>query len=391
MLLGMRFSPKGKFLTAVGLTMEAPPGGGFQLGMGGTGGKETFNLWNVESQQVIEKIEMSDGGTGGISFFEPPVFSPDERLVAYSIVKPHVVDDGGAPKRGFSGVRIRETATGKEKVTHPLMAHQVLRFLDDGKTLVGAVHAPQNLAVQTCDIETGKSNTTVSRRGAETSALGTVTLSPDGEVVASTVTDHRINLWQVRTGRKLATLSGPRDKFLMYQPNLVGGGPRPFGRPLRFSEDCRRLVGLAFFGDKPPGPGVVIGSQTKNGEVKATVWDVERFCCVQGQNGRSQHPGQGDGQSLADDNDGADVSPTPVGSEGETAPPADTKPPPKTRRARTWTSADGQHKACAELVRTDGDDVILKTEDGRVIRVPLEKLSRADQSYVRVMSRQSQK
>jgi hypothetical protein len=50
---------------------------------------------------------------------------------------------------------------------------------------------------------------------------------------------------------------------------------------------------------------------------------------------------------------------------------------------RTWTDATGKHKRVAAFQRLEGDFVFLRTEEGKETKVPLEKLSEADQSYAR--------
>ncbi|MBI1247610.1 TIGR02281 family clan AA aspartic protease [bacterium] len=54
-----------------------------------------------------------------------------------------------------------------------------------------------------------------------------------------------------------------------------------------------------------------------------------------------------------------------------------------TAPARTWKSADGNHNVEAELVKVDGDNVVLKRADGQTISVPLNRLSAADQEFVK--------
>ena len=50
--------------------------------------------------------------------------------------------------------------------------------------------------------------------------------------------------------------------------------------------------------------------------------------------------------------------------------------------ARKWTSSDGQFSVEAELVEAKGGNVRLKRQDGKVITVPVSKLSKADQDYL---------
>ena len=52
-------------------------------------------------------------------------------------------------------------------------------------------------------------------------------------------------------------------------------------------------------------------------------------------------------------------------------------------QARKWTDKSGSYSLQAEFVELAGDQVVLKREDGKSARVPLEKLSVADQEYVR--------
>ena len=50
---------------------------------------------------------------------------------------------------------------------------------------------------------------------------------------------------------------------------------------------------------------------------------------------------------------------------------------------RTWRAATGSYTVRATFVALESDNVTLKKADGRVITVPLEKLSRVDQEYVK--------
>jgi hypothetical protein len=56
---------------------------------------------------------------------------------------------------------------------------------------------------------------------------------------------------------------------------------------------------------------------------------------------------------------------------------------------RSWTSADGKVTIMAALVALKGVVVALKRADGRVMEVPLEKLSPADQAYARSRAKKS--
>ncbi|QEG21666.1 SHD1 domain-containing protein [Mariniblastus fucicola] len=49
--------------------------------------------------------------------------------------------------------------------------------------------------------------------------------------------------------------------------------------------------------------------------------------------------------------------------------------------ARTWKSANGKFNLTATLVEVDGDEVVLKKEDGSTMKIALSKLSDSDQTY----------
>lgn len=51
--------------------------------------------------------------------------------------------------------------------------------------------------------------------------------------------------------------------------------------------------------------------------------------------------------------------------------------------ARMWKSADGGYQVEAEFVNVDGDKVVLKRADGRIITVPLNRLSTEDQEFIK--------
>ena len=56
---------------------------------------------------------------------------------------------------------------------------------------------------------------------------------------------------------------------------------------------------------------------------------------------------------------------------------------------RTWTDSSGQFTITAEVVAVDGDQVQLRTEDGKEIAVPVTRLSSADQAFLKGRDRDS--
>lgn len=51
--------------------------------------------------------------------------------------------------------------------------------------------------------------------------------------------------------------------------------------------------------------------------------------------------------------------------------------------SRIWTDASGQHKIEAELLRKTDSDVVLLRQDGREVTLPIAKLSKTDQTFLR--------
>lgn len=54
---------------------------------------------------------------------------------------------------------------------------------------------------------------------------------------------------------------------------------------------------------------------------------------------------------------------------------------------RTWTDSTGEYRIEASLVRVVGDTVVLKKQDGKITRVPIDRLSRDDQRIARAYLR----
>jgi hypothetical protein len=59
--------------------------------------------------------------------------------------------------------------------------------------------------------------------------------------------------------------------------------------------------------------------------------------------------------------------------------------------ARNWTSSSGKFSVEAELVESKGGNVRLKLKSGKIITVPLAKLSKADQAYLKTLAKKKDK
>jgi len=53
------------------------------------------------------------------------------------------------------------------------------------------------------------------------------------------------------------------------------------------------------------------------------------------------------------------------------------------QKSRTWTDASGAHKIEAVMVKQSGDVVELKKSDGAIVKIPIDKLSAADQEFLK--------
>jgi hypothetical protein len=98
-------------------------------------------------------------------------------------------------------------------------------------------------------------------------------------------------------------------------------------------------------------------------------------------------------EAAEDANDGGETSTASKGPSREDAPAmpeAETEPKTAERSdvaskkaMRTWTSADGKFTVRAQFVKAIAGTVHLHLEDGRTIRVPMEKLSEDDRRSLR--------
>ena len=57
------------------------------------------------------------------------------------------------------------------------------------------------------------------------------------------------------------------------------------------------------------------------------------------------------------------------------------------RKLRTWTDSTGTRKVQARFIELDGENVVLQRQDGKQVRVPLERLSNADRAFAQRASR----
>ncbi len=197
-------------------------------------------------------------------------------------------------------------------------------------TLVVCTAAPFSIVL--FDLKTGRPKWTsrASKRDMLISATG---LSLSGRIAASVYPPgSKVRLWDTHTGRELTTLPGPGGKT-RYPGDMVFDTEKP----LTFSPDEKYLAGAS------------------RGDGTVSLWNIEEFA--------PQAPSE----------------PQP-----HAPPERRTHQRPKTEpEFRTWTSDDGQFTVEAKLVKTSGDVITLKRKTGEEIDVPIEKLSKKDQEFIR--------
>lgn len=74
------------------------------------------------------------------------------------------------------------------------------------------------------------------------------------------------------------------------------------------------------------------------------------------------------------------AAPPPAATASSPAPSA--SPPPAATASRTWTDSSGKFTIEAKYISFDGGQVTLQQPDGKQLRLPLDKLSAADRTYV---------
>ena len=169
---------------------------------------QSFTSWLEGTKTILrnektgKKLELDAGERPGSA-----AFSPDNKLIA---VGEAVSLPGGPEGRGYSVMRVFDTATGK--LVHKLDAgskgYGAVRpvFSPDGKLLaVGN----RNYETRIFEVATGKQLHLLPKRMTQEIAF-----SPDGNTLAATYVDGHLGLWDVESGKELHMVeSGCREIY----------------------------------------------------------------------------------------------------------------------------------------------------------------------------------
>jgi WD40 repeat protein len=223
-------SAQGAHTSGVACVAFSPDGGR----LASVGGDGVIRVWSVGDTGTLTQLVKFEGqaptGASGFSPLSTVCFSSDNRYVAAA----------GAD----SVVRVWDVQTKSE--VRGLRGHTdwvtSVAFSPDGRFLA-SVAAEKDNSVRVFELpalDTG------SAAGGHMLAVNAVAVSPNGQFVATAGTDQTIKIWDIKTGKEVATLIGNADTpfALAYLTNdsVVMGGSLP-------TRDTGRLH---FWGTTPP-------------------------------------------------------------------------------------------------------------------------------------------
>ncbi len=207
------------------------------------GGDGALRVWSVGENGSLVQLVKFDGqatpnSTTGFSPLSTVAFSPDNRFVAAA----------GAD----SVVRVWDVQTKSE--VRGLRGHTdwvtSVAFSPDGR-FVASVAAEKDNTLRVFEIPPLDN---ASAAGGHLLAVNAVAVSPNGKFVATAATDQTIKVWDIATGKEVATLIGNADTpfaiAFLGNDGVVMGGSLP-------TRDTGRLH---FWGTTPPRLGTLVAT-----------------------------------------------------------------------------------------------------------------------------------
>ena len=214
------------------------------------GGDGAVRVWTVAENGVIAPLHRFDGqatpsSSTGFSPLSTVAFSPDGRFVAA----------GGAD----AVVRVWDVQTKTE--VRGLRGHSdwvtSVFFTPDGR-FVASVAAEKDNTVRVFELPVLDS---AGAGGGHMLAVNAVAVSPNGKFVATAGTDQTIKVWDIATGKEVATLIGNAD--VPFAIAFLGNDALVMGVGLQTRDTGR----LHFWGVTPPR----LGTSVPTGEVYTIV------------------------------------------------------------------------------------------------------------------------
>jgi WD40 repeat protein len=168
----------------------------------GVGRKNRLRIWEVATGKQVTDVPgvmRPLPGTGEVSGFAlfDVALSRDNKTLAYA--------------QSFGVITLVDVASGKARDLKRVDGPEDLgvAFSPDGKTLAAA--GGHSHSIRFWDVATGREKADPSVHGASVYALS---LSPDGQLLASGGRDYTIKLWDRKTGEYLHTFRGPQSDIV---------------------------------------------------------------------------------------------------------------------------------------------------------------------------------
>lgn len=161
---------------------------------------QSLNMWDVAEGRVLYSLPRDPK-----AYFEFCAFSPDGKILA--------IGEGKVPK-----ISLRDAATGRELRSIDTVFNDELRFSEDGNRIAGA----SGTAIAVMNLREG--GRTVRLLQGHTSAKGALSMSPDGNFLATQDDRQQTEVWDLRLGRIVQRLDphapgGIAHAALAYSPD----------------------------------------------------------------------------------------------------------------------------------------------------------------------------